>query len=577
MQAAPAVAQGHESPNLPRKRLLLLLAFVLIASWSLGLYFINRAKSAAMQAGEARVQALARAFSEHTVATIKLVDLSLDYLSREWVASPERFVESEARVRARLGDIKVQIAIADRDGWLVYSALGMSGGRVNVGDLEQFKVHFNEKKDRLHVADRPMRGRISGKWTLQFSRPIFRGNAVDGVALIGVDPLYFSRFYESLHLGPSDIVLLTRNSGQVLTRLPIDEKIFSMRLVGAPFATPDAPNSGIFRRQSQIDGTDRLYAYFRIPEYDLIVEAGLDEAEVMRPYEQIRNTLFLALALITFLSILIGIGLLQRLAEREAYEQHLRDANAQLEMRVGHRTEELRRSLDEMESFSYAVAHDLKAPIRAVAGFSSIVLEQAQAEGGQAIDTGLLAKVVASCGRMNAIVDGLLSLAHISRQPMQILDLELSEEATQIVDDLLAQSVNRRVRVAIAPGLKARGDRVLVRIVLQNLLGNAWKFTANTPDAAIDFGYDQAKSAFYVSDNGAGFSMEYANKLFRPFGRLHTEQEYVGNGIGLVTTKRIVTRLGGRIWAEAAEGKGATFWFTLDPMETEDGPQTHPA
>jgi signal transduction histidine kinase len=576
MQVASALARRRESPNLPRNGLLLLLAFVLLACWALGFYFINRAKSAAVQAGEARVQALARAFAEHTVATVKLVDLSLDYLSREWASSPETFAQSEARVRARLGDIKIQAGISDRDGWVVYSALNISGQRINIGDMEHIKVHFREQKDRLYIATQPIQGRISGKWTIQFSRPIFHGNVVDGVATIGVDPLYFSRFYDSLHLAPSDIVLLTRGSGQVLTRLPIEDRMFALKLVGAPFATPNMPVSGIFRRQSQIDGVNRLYAYFRLPEYDLIVEAGLDEAELLRPYQQIRATLLVSLALITVLSAIIGIGLLQRLAQREAYEQYLRDSNAQLEGRVERRTEDLQRALDEMESFSYAVAHDLKAPIRAVAGFSSIVLEQVQAEGKQAIDTGLLAKVVASCGRMNAIVEGLLSLAHISRQPMQILELDLSEEAAQIVDDLLAQSVNRRVRIAIAPRLRARGDRVLVRIVLQNLLGNAWKFTTNTPDAAIDFGYDPSQKAFYVRDNGAGFSMEYANKLFRPFGRLHTEQEYVGNGIGLVTTKRIVTRLGGRIWAEAAEDKGATFWFTLHPRETEEGPQVHP-
>jgi light-regulated signal transduction histidine kinase (bacteriophytochrome) len=268
---------------------------------------------------------------------------------------------------------------------------------------------------------------------------------------------------------------------------------------------------------------------------------------------------------VTLLSLGFGYSLFRRLAEREQHEAMLRDANVLLESQVQSRTEQLERSVEEMESFSYSVAHDLRAPLRAVSGYASIVREQAQPGSGEPIEVDLLSRIVASCQRMSEIVDGLLSLTHISRQPVAIVELDMSAEAAQVQEDLGMQSASRAVAFHIEPGLHARGDRALVRILLQNLLGNAWKFTARTPQAHIAFGFDTGERAFYVRDNGAGFNMDYADKLFMPFTRLHSGDEFAGNGIGLVTTKRIVTRLGGRIWARSAPEAGTTFWFTLDP------------
>jgi signal transduction histidine kinase len=319
--------------------------------------------------------------------------------------------------------------------------------------------------------------------------------------------------------------------------------------------------------RAQVDGVERLYAYYRIPRYDLIVQAGLDVEDMLGPYRHLRGTLLLSLALVTLLSLGFGYSLFRRMAEREHREATLRDANALLERQVRARTEQLQQSVEEMESFSYSVAHDLSAPLRAVSGYVSIVREQAQPGSGDAIEVDLLSRIVASCKRMNDIVDGLLSLKHISRQPVEIVELDLSAKAAQVQEDLRMQSSGREVAFDIEPGLHARGDRALVRILLLNLLGNAWKFTARTPQARIEFGFDAGENAFRVRDNGAGFSMDYADKLFMPFTRLHSGDEFAGNGngIGLVTAKRIVTRLGARIWASSAPGAGTTFWFTLEP------------
>lgn len=251
---------------------------------------------------------------------------------------------------------------------------------------------------------------------------------------------------------------------------------------------------------------------------------------------------------------------LRNVTERKIAEIRLRELNEELERRVKDRTIQLEHANKELESFAYSVSHDLRAPLRAVDGFSQALEEDC----GTVLDSqGLqyLARVRRAAKRMGDLIDALLKLASVARQAIVPVSVDLSRAAESIANELSSVEPSRKVEFVIAAGVRATGEPMLLRSVLENLIGNAWKFTRVTPDARIEFGFDGKE--MYVKDNGAGFDMAYANKLFCAFQRLHSAEEYEGTGIGLATVARIIHRHGGDIRAEGVVGNGATFWFTL--------------
>jgi signal transduction histidine kinase len=255
------------------------------------------------------------------------------------------------------------------------------------------------------------------------------------------------------------------------------------------------------------------------------------------------------------------------LADVTALQADLEERNRQL----AERTRELEHAARELDSFSHSVSHDLRAPLRVVDGFATIVLEDYGDRGKPLDDLGRdhLRRIVAASQRMNTMIDTLLNLSRMTSRELARERVDLSQIARELTDDLRAQDATRAVEFVVAPGLKTDGDPTLLRLVLQNLLGNAYKFSAKNRGARIEFGCrdDGAKRVYFVRDNGAGFDMRFAEKMFGLFQRLHSANEFPGTGVGLATVQKIVRRHGGRVWAEAvpapAEGHGATFYFTL--------------
>lgn len=271
-------------------------------------------------------------------------------------------------------------------------------------------------------------------------------------------------------------------------------------------------------------------------------------------------------------------GMVLDITERKNLDELLRGYSVSLEEEVKSRTaqlEETNLKLEdlnkELEAFTYSASHDLKAPLRAIDGFSKVLLED-YSERLEENGRNYLKRVRTASQRMGVLIDELLKLSRLSRAEMRRQAIDLSRLVNEIAKELMEAEPEREVQFVIAEGLKADADAYLIRIALENLLRNAWKFTSKQPEARIEFGakqkveagdQGQSKTVYFVRDNGAGFDTAYADKLFKPFQRLHSSDEFPGTGIGLTIVDRIISRHGGDVWAEGKVGKGAAFYFTL--------------
>ncbi len=257
-------------------------------------------------------------------------------------------------------------------------------------------------------------------------------------------------------------------------------------------------------------------------------------------------------------------ALQSEIAEHKAAREEVAALNEGLEQRVAERTAELEILNRELESFSYSVSHDLRAPLRSIDGFTAI-LQNTYAGQMDEKGKGYMDRVRAATQRMGHLIDDLLRLSRTARSGMVRREIDLSQQAETILREFAEGTRHRKVRTVVHPGLRVHADSELMRTVMENLLGNAWKFTAKREGACIEVGVivNGETPAYFVRDNGAGFDMKYVEKLFAPFQRLHSSSEFEGTGVGLANVQRIIHRHGGRVWCEGAVDAGATFYFTL--------------
>lgn len=308
-------------------------------------------------------------------------------------------------------------------------------------------------------------------------------------------------------------------------------------------------------------------AYFE--PWDWIVGCGGREEIIYERRLQGLKGRFIKVAAIFFLISAIHVYSFTRVEmARRQRDEDIKELNRGLERRVQERTAQLEDANRELDTFAYTVSHDLRAPLRAIDGFSGALLDTYSEKLDDEGKT-YLRYLQESSNEMRGLIDGLLSLSRSSRGELSVEQMDLSAMASMVANELRKLEPDRCVSITIAPGLQAFADHRLLRSVLENLLGNAWKFTNLRSDGRIEFYSEEqeGKTVYLVRDNGAGFDMAQSDKLYLPFHRLHKAVEFPGIGIGLATVERIIHRHNGKIWAQSAIGEGATFYFTLGLVE----------
>lgn len=258
------------------------------------------------------------------------------------------------------------------------------------------------------------------------------------------------------------------------------------------------------------------------------------------------------------------LGTVIDITEERRMRAEERELNEELERKVRERTSQLQALNKELESFAYSASHDLRAPLRKISAFSEAILRSEDSVLGAA-DRAYFERIMAAAAKMHRLIDDMLSLMRVTRKPLERIDCDLTRIALEIVDALKKGDPGRKVEVVVAADVRAEGDGELLTIALRNLLDNAWKFTSQHAEARIEFGVKRTEGppVFFVKDDGAGFDMRFAHKLFGAFSRLHPEDQFAGTGVGLGIVERIVRRHRGRIWAESKVEEGAAFFFTL--------------
>jgi signal transduction histidine kinase len=398
------------------------------------------------------------------------------------------------------------------------------------------------------------------------------GRVVWAGALLGVEAL--DQLYESLAIRDG-VLSLTSTRGDILLRVPpLPQPEASINLVEAPVfrEAAELPTSGGFLEgPSPVVGGTWVYAVRAVGAYRIAVSAGRDKQGILAPWRARTRSLIYVLGAVSLLFVALT-GALKHFMDRvERANTNLAKLNSELETRVTARTAELQNANEqlaltnqELEAFTASASHDLRSPLGAIAGQAGLLRDELQASLSDTMRQ-RLDRIQSNVTRCADIVDGLLSLARISRESLLNERVDLSTLARSIVDELQQQQPARDVQCSIQPDLIVNADPRLMKSLLANLLGNAWKYTSRTAHARIELACSDAPDAavFSVRDNGAGFDMAGAERIFEPFHRLHSAAEFPGVGVGLATVARIVHRYAGKVTVDSAPGRGTTFRFTL--------------
>jgi signal transduction histidine kinase len=516
-----------------------------------------------MIAGRRDVSSFARVFEEHIVRTLKGLDQTLLYIKNEYEDNPKQFDLNQVIARSPiLKDISVQVGIIDKDGDLLVSSATPTVKKVYLGDREHFRRHVERDTGELFIS-KPVLGRASGKWSVQLARRLNNKNGgFEGVAVISLDPNYFTSYYGSVDLGGAGDVILVGLDGEVRARAVAGEMKLGQSLTGNPsFATMKEKGEGVLIWTNPFDEVERLVAWRRIRDFPLFVLVGKATSDIKSDVRHETNDYLLAGAIVGLLMFMATLLLLLQVSRQRAAEHSLRLREEELEAAQ----DRLTRSNDELRQFAHIIAHDLQEPARLAALYAQLVTSRYRGKLDADGEEFLTFIVQGATGMKARLVD---LLEYVSTDPDEVVpgrtkSGEALERALTSLKIDLADCGARIEKPDVMPEVMA--DLDLLSQVFIQLIDNAIEYRAPERDLTISIAAEQDGTMwrFCVRDNGIGIEPQYFERIFLIFQRLHGESAHPGSGVGLSLCRKIIDRMGGGIWVESEPGQGSTFFFTL--------------
>jgi signal transduction histidine kinase len=453
-----------------------------------------------------------------------------------------------------------RVFLADPDGTLMTDSPALPGVRgKNFSTRDWYQgVRKNWKP---YVSDAYTRAAAPQYNVIAAAIPVREKEKIIGILVLQVQINDLLEWSNLIELDSSAFIYFVDRKGQLATHPKISSVGDLVDYSGLSIVKKAlGGQTGVETILNSIENEERIASYAPVPGigWGVIVQEPVTTAFARR--DENLQRLLLRYGLILLIGCGLAVLILRAFMGIKRAEQKIQALNQDLEQRAI----ELQATNKELEAFSYSVSHDLRAPLRAIDGFSQALLED-YGEKFDALGKDYLGRVREASQQMAQLIDDMLNLGRVTRTAITRGPVDLGELADSIVSELQKAEPERRVDFCRTDKLMVNGDERLLRVTLDNLLGNAWKFTGKCPEPKVEFGTVQnnGSAAYFIRDNGAGFDMAYMDKLFGPFQRLHAMTEFKGTGVGLATVQRIVHRHGGRVWAEAQVGKGATFYFTL--------------
>ncbi|MGE5547604.1 MAG: sensor histidine kinase [Solirubrobacterales bacterium] len=538
---------------------------VICLLWAGIAWDLRKERARVVEAAQADTANLARAFEEHIQRTVAGLDQTLVYLKAEYERAPERFsINKSIANNVILGKVAVQVARIGADGVLADSNVA-GFTRFDLSDRNHFRVHRDPKAVQPFIS-RPVLGRASGRWSIQLTRRLERNGAFDGVVVISLDPHYLSDFYSSIDIGAQGSVLLVGHDGIVRaaseTGAPqIGESIGDSRLIDRVFSA----GGGSEVLDGPLDGIRRITSFRALSKLPLAVMVGRSEHEVMAAH---RGTEIAYCLVGVALTVVLGgaVALLFQMVRRQ--EIIARDLTVKKAELVESR-ERLKRYVADLERIAEVSAHDLQEPLRRVVAYAQLLAKHAEDvldEEGR----GYVAQVVQGAQRIRKLVQDLESFVAVDHLPPAD-HVVSAEEAASVAVERLAEDIGLTSATVIVDALPevAAEPRSLAEIFTQ-LLDNGLRYRAEDrrPIIHLSGRTEDGVAVFVVRDNGIGIERRHFSRIFEIFHRLHGVDERPGTGMGLAIARRMIERMGGRIWVESEVGVGTTFTFTL-PLQAQ--------